>query len=721
MVSDGDDLDVDRPRVTLLTSFRRTEPVARLLVLLGLTGFAISQPLLSILGDNPTTLAFYGVDGLQLLVFTLALAFLPPCVLWVVGTLAWLASSSLGRIVHLASVAVLVGIAAIQVLKQAGIVATLPLALLGVVVAVAGATAYVRFAPVRTWLQLTAILPFLALAGFVFTSESSDLLRVDSASTAHADEDTTGNAPSVVFVLLDEFPTQSLLDGDGRIDAIRFPRLAGFAEEATWYRHYTSQVPFTNQALPTILTGRAPKEQPPLWTNYPENLFSLLAPTHDLHVSESLTRLCGLEACTVDGSSARIGDLMRRTFGIWEDRVIPGREQSEILDDFTEELDVDVDAGPDEPPPTDDSRDVPASGDERLDSLFAAFEGRPARVSSFVEGLVPGRRPSLHFLHLMLPHLPYRYYPSGQTYSVPVADSEVFSVENAVEWLSALSEQRHLMQAGYADKIVGLILDELKAKGLYRDSLIIVSADHGASFVPETNYRELEESTIGPIAYAPLFVKAPGQTKGRVDDANLMSIDIVPTIADVIGIDLPWDVEGAPAGSAAIRQRGSEKYFYDFTRPFAPRLEGIVRFDSDEALPEAADRWIAPATSNDPWFSGLIDHLELTDMVNRPMDEIITQPAGGVARISALDALVSPPQDAPPGLVVGTLDGAPDGTVLVAVNGTVVSGSEIYDHKGKRNAFAAPLPESTLASSDNDIRVAIVTENGAVELRVVGT
>jgi hypothetical protein len=275
------------------------------------------------------------------------------------------------------------------------------------------------------------------------------------------------------------------------------------------------------------------------------------------------------------------------------------------------------------------------------------------------------------------------------------------------------------MQAGYADMLVGSILDQLKASGLYRDSLVIVSADHGASFVPDTNYRQLEESTIGPIAYAPLLVKMPGQTTGRVSDGNLMSTDIVPTIADVVGVDLPWHVDGAPAGSTVIDQRGGKKGFYDYVDPYAPTFEGIVRFDSDDEMPAAADRWIPPADSGDPWFSGLFEHLGLAGIVHRPMDEVVTEQADAVARISSLDALVSPRPDDPAGLVVGTLDGAADGTVIVAVNGVVVSGSEIYVDEDERNAFAAPLPESTLTSRDNDVRVAVVDGNRILELRVV--
>ena len=46
-----------------------------------------------------------------------------------------------------------------------------------------------------------------------------------------------GDDPSVVLIVLDELPTQSLLDATGGIDSARFPNLAAFADDATWYRH----------------------------------------------------------------------------------------------------------------------------------------------------------------------------------------------------------------------------------------------------------------------------------------------------------------------------------------------------------------------------------------------------------------------------------------------------------------------------------------------------
>ncbi len=42
----------------------------------------------------------------------------------------------------------------------------------------------------------------------------------------------------------------------------------------------------------------------------------------------------------------------------------------------------------------------------------------------------------------------------------------------------------------------------------------------------------------------PLFVKYPGQDGGEIDDRPAHTVDILPTIADVVGVEPPWEVDG---------------------------------------------------------------------------------------------------------------------------------------------------------------------------------
>jgi hypothetical protein len=131
------------------------------------------------------------------------------------------------------------------------------------------------------------VLPVLAVVMFLFASPASALLG-DVAAPERVEND----KPDVVMIVLDELPTRSLLADDGTIDRDRHPNLAALGDDSTWYRHYTTQAPVTDAAVPSLLSGTRPTTDEPVYTDHPDSLFTLLAPTHDLNVLESATRLC---------------------------------------------------------------------------------------------------------------------------------------------------------------------------------------------------------------------------------------------------------------------------------------------------------------------------------------------------------------------------------------------------------------------------------------------
>ena len=95
---------------------------------------------------------------------------------------------------------------------------------------------------------------------------------------------------------------------------------------------------------------------------------------------------------------------------------------------------------------------------------------------------------------------------------------------------------------------------------MFDRSLIVVTADHGVSFVPGQPFRGICQEIYPETLSVPLFVKLPGQHEGRASDRNVEAIDILPTIADVLKIRLPWETRGSSASgrglAAAAGQRG---------------------------------------------------------------------------------------------------------------------------------------------------------------------
>jgi hypothetical protein len=73
---------------------------------------------------------------------------------------------------------------------------------------------------------------------------------------------------------------------------------------------------------------------------------------------------------------------------------------------------------------------------------------------------------------------------------------------------------------------------------------VIVTVDEGDSFRGGDSRRDPSKTNLGDIAFIPLFVKLPGKDDGRVVERHVTSVDVLPTIASVIGAKVTWRVDG---------------------------------------------------------------------------------------------------------------------------------------------------------------------------------
>jgi hypothetical protein len=482
--------------------------------LLVLWSFAVAQPLFDLLGKNGEFFATRGSTRWDAIVFALVLLFVPPAILLGVE---WLFSKNLRWAVHAVFVAGLVALFVLQAIRGSGAPGWL-LVTAAVAIGAAAAELYLRAGAARLALTVLAPAPLLFLALFLFNSDVSRLSH--STETAQA----AGERPHapVVLIAFDELPVNSLLDAHGRIDAARFPNFARLARGATWFEHATTVGEGTTHAVPAILTGRFPKAgEFPVYTDHRQNLFTLFGGATQLHVSDQETHLCPPSLCpNLEGS------LGHRTATLAEDTGVVYLH--ELLPD-------DLTGG------------IPSIANGWGSFLQdASGHDDPGRIDpAFLRSLRPQTSPSLWYLHLLLPHSPWTYLPSGERYDVRAAPGwaadEVWNPNQAAVdqyW------QRHLLQLGYADRVLGRLLQRLRATGLYDRAVLVVTADHGVSFRAGQKRRPLSEANREDIAYVPLFVKTPGQHQGRVAASAARTTDIFPTLAAASGTRIPWQVDG---------------------------------------------------------------------------------------------------------------------------------------------------------------------------------
>lgn len=685
------------------------------LVLLCLTGFAITEPVLGIFGANPGLFYFYNVSAVSLLVvYALTIAIVPALLLQAVTAIAGLFHRGVASALHVCFVGLLAGLWLVQLAKWSfGVGSPSLLVALLLLGAAAFALLYVKWPLLNSWLKIAAIAPVIAVGSFLVFSDAGNAMRKSDLEIVQRETDAP--LPSVVFVLLDEFPTLGVLDERGLIDEIRFPNLAALAAQSTWYRHYSVLSGRTDFSVPSILTGGDPIAATASIENYPNNLFSLLAPTHFLTAYETLTQLCGLPQCSegppgssVQKPAPQLRAIFAKTVSLWVSRVALTQQGDSRLDDFEEEL-----------------ADSEPLDQKTKDAFFRHFLGaqgmqstqkKPARLQRFTEAFVKSERPALYFLHLELPHLPWRFSDKGELYDLP-RDRVPMSPENddGGEWLAQLSEYRFLLQAQYTDSLLGDIQRRLQAQGIWEDALVVVTADHGRSFRLNTRGRILGPDTYESIAYVPLMIKRPKQQDGRIDDSNMMAYDLLPTVAAEVGIDVPWKTPGFAAGDPGIAARGDEKVCFpaeERRSRGAAKVGGAIvgqqTFSDKEHFPKFSSRWIGARERGDDALALLNQRLELKSYLGRAVAEFDVLP-GGRAVVDELARLRRPAADeTPPGIVMGNIEfesGADE--VLVAVNGRLVTGSPLVDFKGVSDTFVAMLPFGVL-QRENDIGVYLV-------------
>jgi hypothetical protein len=354
-----------------------------------------------------------------------------------------------------------------------------------------------------------------------------------------------------------------------------YPNFAQLAGQSTWYRNATGVSGFTPWAMPAMLTGRYPaKVKAPSYTEYPDNMLTLFGKYYDLEAYETISQLCPPSKCrstagNLDrvGLSALVGD--------------SAKVYSEIVSPYDTAVDpatfIDQTAA---------EESAPKDG-KPLDPQFRFNQLRlnqPSRFNDFLAGLKAGDRPTMHFLHILLPHAPWRYLPSGNEYNYKTF-GRAFKSDQTPAPIVELAHERHLLQLAYTDGLVGQVIDKLKAEHMWDKSLVAMGADHGEGWVPGEKPRSLGKTNASDLMWVPQFIKAPGQDSGVVDDRNWEQVDLLPTVADLAGIQVPWTMEGASQTGEPTRTR-TDKWWYDIpghreTRPGPPNWAQVLRGSTD--------------------------------------------------------------------------------------------------------------------------------------------
>jgi hypothetical protein len=670
-------------------------PRARALHLFALFAFALAQPILDLVARNAELLVARRAGRAEIACLLAALLVAPPLAGWLVEAAASLAHPALARGLHLALVGLL---SAATLLPPLARIPTLPGALALALAGAAGAAAawlYARRAGARAFASLLAGAPLVFAAAFLLHPAIGKLV-LEPALPPSAPLGLAGETP-VVLLVFDELPTSSLLGASGGIDAVRYPAFARLARESTWFRNASTVHAFTRHAVPAILTGLRPDlERLPIASDHPRNLMSLLGHDYAIHASETFTYL-----------HRPLGEAhpWSRRFALLR-LLLPelGRLHLAAL----APRDLAPGLGPGD---GDWSQLAAARFDMPAGDLALAHRGRVERVRAWIAGISARHPRTLHVLHENLPHRPWHFLPSGRRYHPTThfglrmeGDTHEWQDE---EWWVVQGYQRHLLQLGLVDALLGELLARLDAEGLAERALLVVTADHGASFRAGESHRDPARMSHPEDAFAvPLFVKLPGQRDGRVDLRNAETVDVLPTIADALGAALPWPVDGCsllagdcpPRAVKTVGTRGMRRLRYD--PALGLRTDTLARKLALFGEGGPGDRLFAPG----PWGA----------LVGRAAAELRGEPASGRAILmrEPFEEAAKSPETSTLARITAALQPPPPAPVqlhaAVAVRGRVEAVAPVLPDGRGGAFFSVLLPEERSPGGPGDLEILLV-------------
>lgn len=128
---------------------------------------------------------------------------------------------------------------------------------------------------------------------------------------------------------------------------------------------------------------------------------------------------------------------------------------------------------------------------------------------------------------------------------------------------------RYAGEVSYLDHHLGRLFEGLRQRGLWDDTLVIVTADHGETFWEHGDFWNHGLGVYQTTAHVPLLIKLPGGSfGGTVVREPVSSVDLLPTVLELLDQKVPEGVSGVSlVGALAGGKVGPRDLFSEATQP----------------------------------------------------------------------------------------------------------------------------------------------------------
>jgi arylsulfatase A-like enzyme len=364
------------------------------------------------------------------------------------------------------------------------------------------------------------------------------------------------------------------------------PALDALAAQATRFADVTCAMPTTLPSHLTILTGLTPRQHGVRRNGEVpggelRSIFHLLKERYgSQHGSQA-----GPGARTAAVTAARVLD-PKYLGGLGLDDLYFGDEEAE--GDGAAAEAAQVPAG-----------DVVRRGLRWLDETLAAPSTPEAAQEARQEGDQDGAPPAFAlWLHLFDSHEPYDPAPelaarfaAGYAGALPAELPVPFLTglnDPAEDAKLSAADRRYVSdlydaEVGEVDAALATLFGELRRRGLWDSLTVVVVGDHGQALGESADgdppFWGHGERLLGPVIRVPLIIKEAGQRAGRVVATPVETLDLLPTLAELLGLEAPAGLTGRSLVPAlhggtlpALPYRLVERRYY----PQQPERQGVA-------------------------------------------------------------------------------------------------------------------------------------------------
>jgi len=119
-------------------------------------------------------------------------------------------------------------------------------------------------------------------------------------------------------------------------------------------------------------------------------------------------------------------------------------------------------------------------------------------------------------------------------------------------------------EINYFDSQLGGLFDEIKKLGLWDNSYIIVTSDHGIAFMEHGEISYGGFNFYDELLKVPLMIKLPGDRKGKKIRALARHIDVMPTLLGLEGVEVGGEIAGNSLKETmekGLNESGADSYY----------------------------------------------------------------------------------------------------------------------------------------------------------------